>query len=382
MSGDATPNACPKCGYPTRSAEVCEACGALLSKIRGRDYLNAVAEENETDYPYPETAPAPPADLDFDPPRVPWLTYTALALALVGAGAGYYLLKGQRNSEVIVAESRAGNTPVLPANAPEEEPVEPELVSKTPIVPAAPGPSPAPAPAMPVNVPQHPPTRGKVAQDAEPVLTWLESLKQSTLTPSSSASASHSPVPSPAPQMTGAPAGQQNRKQPAPRAEGAEIEIGEEMFSSSNSSPGAKAASILEQLESRNAAKARETAAASATAPPQMARSRVPEVNDDTYLAEVGMYAEKPVLAGFWDPGHPTAETVQKILSGMQESYADQIKVVAIDVNAAKSTVSRLGIPAGPAMVLFKRGREVARAANPLSQPAVHLFVASQLSNP
>lgn len=381
MSGDVTPNACPKCGYPTRNPEVCEACGALLSRIRGRDYLNAVADEDETDYPYSEIATAPPAELEPDQARTPWLTYTAVALAVAGAGAGYYLLSGQRTLEQTSTETPAESSPAMAANVPEEEFERPEpIAERREAVPASS--SVADVPVVPIEVPQHPPTGGKIAEDAEPVLTWLESLKNTALTPSSSGLASATPLPSPTPQMATDSGSQPGREQPTTRSGNSEIEIGEEMFSSSGNSPGAKAISILEQLESRKAVKGQQPAAAPATATPQVTRSRVLEVNDDTYLAEVGMYAEKPVLAGFWDPAHPTAEVVQKILAGMEESYGDQLKVVAIDVNAAKSTVSRVGVSAVPAMVMFKRGREVARAANPLSPPDIHLFVASQLAGP
>lgn len=380
MSYNASDIPCPKCGYPTKNPEVCESCGALLSRIRGREYLSAANEVNE----YGEQVSVPQATHDPDPfddsfeyraPR-PWLPYTVLALIAAGAVGGFLFLQKNRNS---APESSAVVAAGTPAAAPAEIPPPAATPEPSP-APASPTPLPSPAARAqtPAPVPQLPPAEGNVAEEAKPVLGWLDSLKgrNNEVTVSAGTPGGGTGTPRPAPTSRPAnptPAAAASARSTAKT--GSDIQMGEELFSSAQDPGKTRAAAVLEQLESRSAPATQGSPTPGSTPVVQLIK-----VTDETFLAEVGMHADTPVLAGFYDPTHPSAGQILQVLLGMQQTFGEQLKVVAVDVAEGKSVASRFSAN-GPTMILLRRGRELGRAANPMSQPDVQTFVAALLSS-
>jgi len=225
-----TPSVCPKCGYHSSDDRVCEACGALLTKIRGRDFMGAVEQEDD-DYgsPAPAALPEPPA-----PEGRSWLTIGALVVLVGVIGGVIYLVNrgpGLRGS--VVAEP--------PSAQPEPQ--------------AAP-PAPATSGLAGSTVPG---TQPKSSTPTKPAaaLSWLNALKEAT-TSTQVATPAATPAPAipsaAAPPATAATAATAKPSPTRSAGQANQIEIGEDTFSRPSQAPASKADRILRELEARKGA--------------------------------------------------------------------------------------------------------------------------------
>ena len=104
--------------------------------------------------------------------------------------------------------------------------------------------------------------------------------------------------------------------------------------------------------------------------PPPPAAHSLPEVNDQTFEAEVAK-SPLPVLVDF----HATWCGPCKVLAPVVEEIArerkDKLKVVKCDVDEAQDTAASLGILSVPTLVLFQGGKEVRRRVGAGNKAAI-----------
>jgi thioredoxin 1 len=110
--------------------------------------------------------------------------------------------------------------------------------------------------------------------------------------------------------------------------------------------------------------------AAGCDSPPPPAAHSLPEVNDQTFEAEV-LKSPLPVLVDF----HATWCGPCKVLAPVVEEIArerkDKLKVVKCDVDLAPATAARLGVLSIPTLIVFRDGKEVRRRVGAGSKAAV-----------
>ncbi|MBD2579605.1 thioredoxin domain-containing protein [Oscillatoria sp. FACHB-1406] len=83
-------------------------------------------------------------------------------------------------------------------------------------------------------------------------------------------------------------------------------------------------------------------------------------VSDFSFDGEV-LKSDQPVLVNFFAPWSAPSLEVGKIVEELSVKYVERIKVVKLDVDQNLDTPSRYRIHTLPAIMVFKRGKEVAR---------------------
>ncbi|MFP8882169.1 MAG: thioredoxin [Myxococcota bacterium] len=82
------------------------------------------------------------------------------------------------------------------------------------------------------------------------------------------------------------------------------------------------------------------------------------EITDDTFEAEV-LNSDKPVVIDFWAEWCAPCKQIAPIIKDLADQYADQVKVVKMDIDANPATPGKYGIRAIPTILAFKDGEVV-----------------------
>jgi len=71
--------------------------------------------------------------------------------------------------------------------------------------------------------------------------------------------------------------------------------------------------------------------------------------------------SDRPVLVDFWAAWCAPCKQVAPVVAQLAAEFADQLAVVAVDVDANPNLTERYGIMSIPQLLLFESGQEVKR---------------------
>jgi thioredoxin 1 len=84
-------------------------------------------------------------------------------------------------------------------------------------------------------------------------------------------------------------------------------------------------------------------------------------VTSATWEQEV-VNSDKPVLVDFWAEWCGPCHAVAPVLDRIAEEWADELKLVKLNIDEEQDIAQRYGIASIPTMVLFKNGEPAAAA--------------------
>jgi thioredoxin 1 len=87
--------------------------------------------------------------------------------------------------------------------------------------------------------------------------------------------------------------------------------------------------------------------------------TQIPTVTDDAFAAEV-LESGTPVLVDFTAAWCPPCRVMKPVLAELARERED-VRIVALDVDADQRTAAEYGVLSMPTFILFKDGREVQR---------------------
>ena len=83
-------------------------------------------------------------------------------------------------------------------------------------------------------------------------------------------------------------------------------------------------------------------------------------VSDNSFDSEV-VKAQLPVLVDFWATWCGPCRMIAPILENLADEYADNLKIVKLDVDHNPNVSLKYGVQSIPTLILFKDGKEVER---------------------
>ncbi len=104
-------------------------------------------------------------------------------------------------------------------------------------------------------------------------------------------------------------------------------------------------------------------------------------VTDQSFDAEVLTSAE-PVLVDFWAQWCTPCKLVGPLVVESAKTYAGQLKVVKLDIDANPAAASRYRVRSIPTLMVFKDGVPVATQVGALSKTQLASFVEPHLATP
>jgi len=88
-----------------------------------------------------------------------------------------------------------------------------------------------------------------------------------------------------------------------------------------------------------------------------------------------------PVLVDLWAPWCPPCRALAPTIAELARIHEPQLRVAKLDIDRAPDLASGLRVTAVPTLLLFDRGREVARHAGMLSYRALADWIARHLGD-
>ena len=96
----------------------------------------------------------------------------------------------------------------------------------------------------------------------------------------------------------------------------------------------------------------------------------VNDVTDSSFESEV-LQSDKPVLVDFWAVWCAPCIALTPTIEALAEKYADNARVVKINVDENPAVTNRYGIRGMPTLILFKNGTEQERVLGAVSRDAL-----------
>lgn len=81
-------------------------------------------------------------------------------------------------------------------------------------------------------------------------------------------------------------------------------------------------------------------------------------INDATFQQEV-LESAQPVLVDFWAPWCGPCRVVGPIVEELADQYAEQVKVVKLNIDQSSDVASQYGVRSIPTLMVFKAGEAV-----------------------
>ncbi|HBS60164.1 MAG: thioredoxin [Bacillota bacterium] len=106
--------------------------------------------------------------------------------------------------------------------------------------------------------------------------------------------------------------------------------------------------------------------------------SQVLSVDRENFQAEV-MDSSIPVLVDFWAPWCGPCRMVAPVMEELAQDFADQLKVVKINVDENSALASQYNVMSIPAIMLFKNGQVVEQMVGFKPKAALAAKIQSQL---
>jgi len=104
------------------------------------------------------------------------------------------------------------------------------------------------------------------------------------------------------------------------------------------------------------------------------------DAGDDTF-AEIVEQATIPVVVDLWATWCGPCRMVSPALERVARELAGTIKLVKVDVDAARKVSERFSVQAVPTLLIVKGGQVIARQAGAAPAAALHRWIESALAN-
>jgi len=98
------------------------------------------------------------------------------------------------------------------------------------------------------------------------------------------------------------------------------------------------------------------------------------EVSDSSFEVDV-LQSDRPVLVDFWAAWCAPCRMLAPTVDAVAEKYADNARVVKVNVDDNPSISQRYGIKGIPTLILFKGGKEEERVVGATSKEAISRMI-------
>ena len=105
----------------------------------------------------------------------------------------------------------------------------------------------------------------------------------------------------------------------------------------------------------------------------------VKDTSDSSFEADV-LKSDRPVLVDFWAQWCAPCRMLAPTVEAVAEKYADNARVVKLNVDDNPSVSQRYGIKGIPTLILFKNGKEEERVVGATSKEAISRMIEKHTS--
>jgi thioredoxin 1 len=105
----------------------------------------------------------------------------------------------------------------------------------------------------------------------------------------------------------------------------------------------------------------------------------VRETSDGTFESDV-LKSDRPVLVDFWAAWCAPCRMLAPTVEAVAEKYANNARVVKLNVDDNPSVSQRYGIKGIPTLILFKDGKEEERVVGATSEQAISRMLDKHVS--
>jgi thioredoxin 1 len=106
---------------------------------------------------------------------------------------------------------------------------------------------------------------------------------------------------------------------------------------------------------------------------------RVTEVSDSSFEVDV-LQSDRPVLVDFWAAWCAPCRMLAPTVDAVAEKYAENARVVKLNVDENPAVSQRYGIKGIPTLILFKAGKEEERVVGATSKDAISRMIDKHVS--
>lgn len=107
--------------------------------------------------------------------------------------------------------------------------------------------------------------------------------------------------------------------------------------------------------------------------------SNVIAVDDTTFAAVVEGHDAGLVLVDFWAPWCAPCRFMSPVIDAVAAEYAEQLRVVKVDVDQSPRTADRFGIRSIPTITLFKNGEPVGGFSGVAAKATIDVLLRSEV---
>ena len=105
----------------------------------------------------------------------------------------------------------------------------------------------------------------------------------------------------------------------------------------------------------------------------------VTDVSDSSFETDV-LKSDRPVLVDFWAAWCAPCRMLAPTVEAVAEKYANNARVVKLNVDENPSISQRYGIKGIPTLILFKNGKEEERVVGATSKEAISRMIEKHVS--